>query len=93
MSTRGFGERCDLSSLEVLQHRVWTEGSCNVGNFLHRLLFPAREPNSYQCSARVPSGPGSLSRGILRSLVWMSSATSDILEKVWRKSLHGRSRF
>ena len=31
--------------------------------------FPAREPKSYQCSACMPSGPGSLSRGILRSVV------------------------
>ena len=32
----------------------------------NKLLFPAREPKSYQCSARMPSGPRSLSRGILR---------------------------
>ena len=40
-------------------------------------LFPAREPKSYQCSARMPSGPGSLSRGIFRSVVGTWSATSD----------------
>ena len=43
----------------------------------NRSLFPAREPKSYQCSARMPSGPGSLSRGILRSVVGTCSATSD----------------
>ena len=43
----------------------------------NRLLFPACTPKSYQCSARMPSGPGSLSRGSLRSVVRTSSATSD----------------
>ena len=43
----------------------------------NKLLFSAREPKSYQCSARTPSGPGSLSRGILRSVVEMCSATSN----------------
>ena len=40
-------------------------------------LFPAREPKSYQCSARMPSGPCSLGRGILRRVVGMCSVTSD----------------
>ena len=43
----------------------------------NKSLFPAREPKSYQCSARMPSGPGSLSRGIFRSVVGTCSATSD----------------
>ena len=43
----------------------------------NKSLFPARESKSYKCSARMPSGPGSLSRGILRSVVGMCSATSD----------------
>ena len=43
----------------------------------NKSLFPAREPKSYQCSARMPSGPDSLSRGILRSVVGMCSGTSD----------------
>ena len=43
----------------------------------NKALFPAREPKSYQCSARMPSGPGSLSRGIFRSVVGTCSATSD----------------
>ena len=30
----------------------------------NKSLFTAREPKSYQCSARMPRGPGSLSRGI-----------------------------
>ena len=29
-----------------------------------RLASPAWEPKSYQCSARIPSGPGSLRRGM-----------------------------
>ena len=43
----------------------------------NKSLFPAREPKSYQCSARMPRGPGSLSRGIFRSVVGTCSATSD----------------
>ena len=38
---------------------------------------PGREPKSYQCSARMPSGPCSLSGGIFRSVVGTCSATSD----------------
>ena len=44
---------------------------------INKSLFPAREQKSYQCSARMPSGPGSLSRGIFRSVVGTCSATSD----------------
>ena len=43
----------------------------------NKSLFPAREPKSYQCSACMPSGPVSLSRGILRSVVGLCAATSD----------------
>ena len=43
----------------------------------NKSLFPAREPKSYQCFARVPNGPGSLSRGMLRSVMGTCSATSD----------------
>ena len=43
----------------------------------NKSLFPAREPKSYQCSARMPRGPGSLSRGIFLSVEGTCSATSD----------------
>ena len=48
-------------------------------NYLHKQVAvpPAREPKSHQCSARIPSGPGPLSRGIFRSVVGTCSATTD----------------
>ena len=42
-----------------------------------RLRSPACSPKSYQCSARVPRGAGSLSRGIRLSVFGTSSATWD----------------
>ena len=43
----------------------------------YKSLFPAREPKSHQCSARMPSGLGSLSRGVFRRAAGTCSATSD----------------
>ena len=72
MSSCGFGEWRDLARSEVLHNSVRDCSSCDVCNNLHEQV----SRKSYQCPARMPRGPGSLNRGIRRSVLGTRSATS-----------------
>ena len=79
MAAYGFGKRCDLSSFKYCSAGFGTAVAAMCAIICTNMsLFPAKEPKSYQCSARMPSRPGSLSLGILRRVVGMRPATSDM---------------
>ena len=61
----GFEKGRDLTSAQVSKDRVWHGGSGDGSNDKREQVgVPSLVPKSYQCSARIPRGPGSLRRGM-----------------------------
>ena len=77
MSSCGFKECRDLFG-------YWRTASGKVAVAMCAMIRengsmpPAWVPKSYQCSALVPSGPGSLSRGMRLKVIGINSMTSAV---------------
>ena len=69
MSSNRLCQRCDLTCTQILEDCIWERGRGNVRHDQRDHVDVAGRTEVYQCSARIPKGPGSLRRG-MRFRVW-----------------------